>query len=137
MAVGARPVTLRSHQLNLLRAKLRLQGGLPAPASDSEDTMRFATLTGVRPMIEKISDGEVNEAYERMNSGHAAIPRRDYDVILRTVPIGRRGLLQSELNRNQQMHRDGFSVQSRLAYFHWRSASAPLDRALPVRKQPS
>jgi len=71
MAVGAGPGNIEVSPMNLLRAKLRLQGWSSGTASDSEDTMRFATLTGVRPMIEKYPMAKVNEAYERMNSGHA------------------------------------------------------------------
>src|SRR5881397_218521 len=55
----------------LLLGKRRLQGWASGTAPDSEDTMRFATLTGVRPMIEKFPLGKAAEAYERMNSGHA------------------------------------------------------------------
>ena len=42
--------------------------GLP---TDSEDTLRFAEMTGVRPMIEKYPLAKVNEAYARMMSGEA------------------------------------------------------------------
>ena len=55
----------------LLLGKRRLQGWSSGTAADSEDTMRFATLTGVRPMIEKFPLEKAAEAYERMNSGHA------------------------------------------------------------------
>jgi len=44
--------------------------GLGDP-TDSEDTLRFAELTGVRPMIEKFPFAKVNEAYARMMSGNA------------------------------------------------------------------
>ena len=42
--------------------------GIP---TDSEDTLRFAELTGVRPMIEPYPLARVNEAYARMLSGKA------------------------------------------------------------------
>jgi D-arabinose 1-dehydrogenase-like Zn-dependent alcohol dehydrogenase len=42
--------------------------GIP---TDSEDTLRFAAMTGIRPMIEKFPLGKVNEAYARMTSGQA------------------------------------------------------------------
>ncbi len=42
--------------------------GTPA---DSEDTLRFAEYTGVRPMIEKFPLDKVNEGYNRMTSGKA------------------------------------------------------------------
>jgi D-arabinose 1-dehydrogenase-like Zn-dependent alcohol dehydrogenase len=71
MAIGAGAGNIEVSPLSLLRGKLRLQGWASGTASDSEDTMRFAALTGVRPMIEKYPLAKVNEAYERMNSGHA------------------------------------------------------------------
>src|SRR6202140_722440 len=43
-------------------------GGIPA---DSEDTLRFAELTGVRPMIETYPLEKAAEAYARMMSGNA------------------------------------------------------------------
>jgi D-arabinose 1-dehydrogenase-like Zn-dependent alcohol dehydrogenase len=42
----------------------------PIPA-DSEDTLRFAELTGVRPMIETYTLEKAAEAYARMMSGKA------------------------------------------------------------------
>ena len=42
----------------------------PAPA-DSEDTVRFAELTGVRPMIETYPLEKAAEAYARMMGGKA------------------------------------------------------------------
>jgi D-arabinose 1-dehydrogenase-like Zn-dependent alcohol dehydrogenase len=39
--------------------------------TDSEDTLRFAELTGARPMIEKFPLDRVNEAYAHMTSGKA------------------------------------------------------------------
>jgi D-arabinose 1-dehydrogenase-like Zn-dependent alcohol dehydrogenase len=40
-------------------------------AADSEDTLRFAALSGVRPMIEVFPLARVREAYERMITGKA------------------------------------------------------------------
>jgi D-arabinose 1-dehydrogenase-like Zn-dependent alcohol dehydrogenase len=71
MAVGAGPGNIEVSPMGLLMGKRRLQGWASGTAADSEDTMRFAALTGVRPMIEKFPLEKVNEAYERMNSGHA------------------------------------------------------------------
>jgi D-arabinose 1-dehydrogenase-like Zn-dependent alcohol dehydrogenase len=42
--------------------------GTPA---DTEDTLRFAELTGVRPMIETYSLDQAEQAYARMMSGKA------------------------------------------------------------------
>ena len=48
-----------------------LQGWASGIATDSEDTLRFAELSGIRPMIEKFPLAKVNEAYARMTSGKA------------------------------------------------------------------
>jgi D-arabinose 1-dehydrogenase-like Zn-dependent alcohol dehydrogenase len=48
-----------------------VQGWSSGIPTDSEDTLRFAELTGVRPMIEKYPLARVNEAYGRMMSGKA------------------------------------------------------------------
>jgi len=46
------------------------KAGLPARASDSEDTMKFAMLTGVRPIIENTRSEKVAAAYARVNRAH-------------------------------------------------------------------
>lgn len=71
VVVGAGPGNIEISPFDLLFGKKRLQGWASGTATDSEDTMRFATLTGVRAMIEKYPLAKVGEAYERMNSGHA------------------------------------------------------------------
>jgi hypothetical protein len=43
-------------------------GGIP---TDSQDTLRFAEMTGVRPMIEKHPLAKAAEGYARMMSGKA------------------------------------------------------------------
>src|SRR5437868_980303 len=48
-----------------------LQGWASGTPSDSEDTLKFAVLTGVRAMIEKFPLEKAAEGYERMMSGHA------------------------------------------------------------------
>lgn len=55
----------------LLLGKRRVQGWPSGIPTDSEDTLRFAELSGVRPMIEKFPLAKVNEAYARMTSGKA------------------------------------------------------------------
>jgi D-arabinose 1-dehydrogenase-like Zn-dependent alcohol dehydrogenase len=55
----------------LLMARRNLQGWPSGTAMDSEDTLRFSSRTGVRPMIEKFPLEEVNEAFARMMSGDA------------------------------------------------------------------
>ncbi len=49
----------------------RIQGWASGTPTDSEDTLRFAEMTGVRPMIEKYPLAKASEAYERMISGRA------------------------------------------------------------------
>src|SRR5256885_4676156 len=45
--------------------------GVGVSAKDSEDTLRFSVLTGVRPMIERYPLEKATEAYEQMISGRA------------------------------------------------------------------
>ena len=44
---------------------------LTGTPTDSEDTLRFAELSGVRPMIETYPLEKAGEAYARMMSGNA------------------------------------------------------------------
>jgi D-arabinose 1-dehydrogenase-like Zn-dependent alcohol dehydrogenase len=48
-----------------------IQGWAAGTPTDSEDTLRFAELTGVRPMIETYPLESADEAYARMTSGKA------------------------------------------------------------------
>jgi D-arabinose 1-dehydrogenase-like Zn-dependent alcohol dehydrogenase len=48
-----------------------VEGWASGTAADSEDTLRFSELTGVRPMIETYPLERAGEAYARMMSGHA------------------------------------------------------------------
>jgi D-arabinose 1-dehydrogenase-like Zn-dependent alcohol dehydrogenase len=48
-----------------------IQGWAAGTPADSEDTLRFAELTGVRPMIETYPLEKAAEGYERMMSGKA------------------------------------------------------------------
>jgi D-arabinose 1-dehydrogenase-like Zn-dependent alcohol dehydrogenase len=55
----------------LIMGKRDIQGWPSGTAIDSEDTLRFAELTGVKAMVEKYPLEKVKEAYERMLSGKA------------------------------------------------------------------
>jgi D-arabinose 1-dehydrogenase-like Zn-dependent alcohol dehydrogenase len=55
----------------LVLGKKRIQGWSSGIPSDSEDTLRFAELTGVRPMIERYPFAKAAEGYARMMSGKA------------------------------------------------------------------
>jgi D-arabinose 1-dehydrogenase-like Zn-dependent alcohol dehydrogenase len=57
--------------VQLISGNRSLQGWASGTPPDSEDTLRFAELTGVRPMIEKYPLVKVGEAYARMMSGKA------------------------------------------------------------------
>ncbi len=48
-----------------------VQGHASGTSQDSEDTLRFSTLTGVRPMIETVPLSEAQAAYDKMMSGAA------------------------------------------------------------------
>src|SRR4051794_9156752 len=55
----------------LISGSRAIQGWASGTAADSEDTLRFAELTGVRPMIETYPLERAGEAYARMLSGKA------------------------------------------------------------------
>ena len=48
-----------------------ITGHASGTARDSEDTLNFSVLTGVRPMIETMPLEQAAEAYEKMLSGDA------------------------------------------------------------------
>jgi len=57
--------------LQLITGNRSIHGWAAGVAADAEDTLRFAELTGVRPMIEKYPLAKAGEAYARMISGKA------------------------------------------------------------------
>jgi len=69
--VGADMEPIAIPGVSFINGRKRLQGWAAGTPSDSEDTLRFATLTGVRPMIEKFPLERAADAYARMLSGHA------------------------------------------------------------------
>jgi D-arabinose 1-dehydrogenase-like Zn-dependent alcohol dehydrogenase len=69
VGVGQGPIEVSASQLIIGRRSVQgWASGIPA---DSEDTLRFAELTGVRAMIEKYPLEQVALAYARMMSGKA------------------------------------------------------------------
>jgi D-arabinose 1-dehydrogenase-like Zn-dependent alcohol dehydrogenase len=64
VAAAADPIPVSA--LQLLRGRRSIQGWASGHARDSEDTLHFAVLTGVRPMIEVFPLERAAEAYERM-----------------------------------------------------------------------
>jgi len=71
VVVGATPDPIEVSPIQLIRGEKNVQGWASGIPTDSEDTLRFAELTGVRTMIEKYPLKKVNEAYARMTSGKA------------------------------------------------------------------
>jgi propanol-preferring alcohol dehydrogenase len=55
--------------MQIVGRKNAIQGWPSGSSIDSEDTLRFSALSGVRPMIEKYPLSKVNEAFEQMSSG--------------------------------------------------------------------
>jgi D-arabinose 1-dehydrogenase-like Zn-dependent alcohol dehydrogenase len=71
LVVGASQDPIEVAPNQLLFGKNRIQGWASGIPTDSEDTLRFAELTGVRPMIEKYPLAKAAEGYARMMSGKA------------------------------------------------------------------
>ena len=71
LVVGVTSEPLEISPLQLFTGSRAIQGWNTGTAADSEDTLRFAELTGVRPMIETYPLEKAAEAYARMMSGHA------------------------------------------------------------------
>ena len=69
VGAGADPIQVAPG--HLIFGSKTIQGWASGIPTDSEDTLRFAEQTGVRPMIEKFPLDRVNEAYARMMSGKA------------------------------------------------------------------
>jgi D-arabinose 1-dehydrogenase-like Zn-dependent alcohol dehydrogenase len=69
LGAGADPIQVSAALI--IPGSKRIQGWASGVPSDSEDTLRFAEQTGVRPMVEKFPLDRVNEAYARMMSGKA------------------------------------------------------------------
>lgn len=71
LIVGADFTPIEVTPLQLIGGSKTIQGWASGTAADSEDTLRFAALTGVRPMIETYPLEKAAEAYARMMSGKA------------------------------------------------------------------
>ena len=71
VVVGAEPGAIEVTPIQLIFGRKSIQGWSSGIPTDSEDTLRFAELTGVRPMIEKYPLVKAGEAYARMMSGKA------------------------------------------------------------------
>jgi len=71
IVVGVEFAPIEVTPVQLISGSRSIQGWSTGTPADSEDTLRFAELSGVRPMIETFPLEEAGEAYARMMSGKA------------------------------------------------------------------
>jgi D-arabinose 1-dehydrogenase-like Zn-dependent alcohol dehydrogenase len=71
LVVGAGPQPLSVTPVQLIIGNKALKGWASGTARDSEDTLNFSALSGVRPMIERYPLEKAADAYQRMISGSA------------------------------------------------------------------
>jgi D-arabinose 1-dehydrogenase-like Zn-dependent alcohol dehydrogenase len=71
LVVGASAEPIEVTPLQLIAGRRSVSGWPSGTASDSEDTLAFSALTGVRPMIETMPLERAAEAFDRMMSGQA------------------------------------------------------------------
>jgi len=71
IVVGVAADPIQVTPLQLITRSLDVHGYASGAPADSEDTLRFAELTGVRPITETYPLERAGEAYERMLSGKA------------------------------------------------------------------
>jgi D-arabinose 1-dehydrogenase-like Zn-dependent alcohol dehydrogenase len=71
MVIGVTFDPLEVTPVQLITGSRAMQGWAAGTPADAEDTLHFAELTGVRPMIETYPLDKAAEAYARMTSGKA------------------------------------------------------------------
>jgi len=71
VVVGATMDPIEVTPVQLISGSRTIRGWASGTPTDAEDTLRFAELTGVRPMIETYPLEKAAEAYARMMSGNA------------------------------------------------------------------
>src|ERR1700726_2192217 len=71
MVIGVAFDPIAVTPVQLITGSRAIQGWASGTPADAEDTLRFAELTGVRPMIETYPLEKAAEAYARMISGNA------------------------------------------------------------------
>ena len=71
MVIGATFDPIQVTPVQLINGSRTIQGWASGTPADSEDTLRFSELAGVRPMIETYPLERADEAYARMLSGKA------------------------------------------------------------------
>jgi len=71
IVLGAAVEPLPVQTLHMLGGRHSIKGWPSGTCVDSEDTMKFAQLSGVRPLIETMPLERAQDAYDRMMSGNA------------------------------------------------------------------
>jgi D-arabinose 1-dehydrogenase-like Zn-dependent alcohol dehydrogenase len=71
IVVGAAPEPIEVSPLLLISGRRSVEGWPSGTSVDSEDTLVFSVLSGIRPMIETMPLERAAEAYEKMMSGDA------------------------------------------------------------------
>ena len=71
LVIGAAFEPIEVSPVQLINGSRTIQGWAAGTPADSEDTLNFAELSGVRPMIETYPLEKAAEAYARMLSGKA------------------------------------------------------------------
>jgi D-arabinose 1-dehydrogenase-like Zn-dependent alcohol dehydrogenase len=71
MVLGATLDPIEVTPIQLILGSKTIQGWASGTPADSEDTLRFSELRGVRPMIETFPLEKAEEGYARMMSGKA------------------------------------------------------------------
>jgi D-arabinose 1-dehydrogenase-like Zn-dependent alcohol dehydrogenase len=71
LVIGAGMEPLNVTPLQLIMGRRAVQGWPSGTAKDSEDTLNFSVLSGVRPMIERYPLEKAAEGYQQMISGKA------------------------------------------------------------------
>jgi len=71
MVIGVAPEAIEVTPAQLIFGSRSIQGWAAGTPADSEDTLRFAEMSGVRPMIETYPLEKAAEGYARMMSGNA------------------------------------------------------------------
>jgi D-arabinose 1-dehydrogenase-like Zn-dependent alcohol dehydrogenase len=71
LVVGVSPEPIEVSPLQLISKRTSVAGWPSGRAADSEDTMRFSVLEGIRPMIETFPLTEAAKGYQRMIKGDA------------------------------------------------------------------
>jgi D-arabinose 1-dehydrogenase-like Zn-dependent alcohol dehydrogenase len=71
LVVAAPGEPIAVNPITLIMKRASVQGWPSGTAKDSEDTLRFSALTGVKPMIERFPLQKAADAYNQMMSGRA------------------------------------------------------------------